>query len=93
MCWFYMGKDIAQIALDPPPLSNGQTILASPYTPSQTWEKSPPNHPGKPLRPHANVGKKCSKPSSQAFTSPPPDNAHMETTNFKKGLPLQVRLF
>ena len=39
MCWFYMGKGIAQIALDPPPLSNGQTILASPYTPSQNWGK------------------------------------------------------
>ena len=37
-------------------------------------------------------GKKCSKPSWQAFTPPPPlfglsGNARMETTHFKKGLP------
>ena len=25
-----------------------QTILASPYTPGQTWEKSATNHPGNP---------------------------------------------
>ena len=31
----------------PPPLSNGQT-----------WKKSAPNHPGKPLRPRASMGKK-----------------------------------
>ena len=50
---------IAQIALDPHPLlSNGQswkksaqTILTSPYTPGQMWEKSAPIHPGKPLHP------------------------------------------
>ena len=35
MCWFYMG--IAQIALAPRP----QTILASPDTPEQMWEKVP----------------------------------------------------
>ena len=93
MCWFYMGKGIAQIALDPPsikranhpskplhPLTNLgkkvlQTILASPYAPTQMWERSAPNHPRRPLHP------------------PLPDNAHMETPNFKKGLPLQVRLF
>ena len=51
----YMG--IAQIDLDPP-LTNRQTwkkmlqsILASLYTPRQTWEKSVPKHPGKPLHP------------------------------------------
>ena len=38
MCCFYMG--IAQIASDPPPLSNGQTL-----------KKSAPNHPGKPFHP------------------------------------------
>ena len=51
---------IAQIALDPPPPSVKRanvekkvphTILASPYTPGQTWEKSAPNHPVKPLHP------------------------------------------
>ena len=45
MCWVYMA--IAQIAQDPPPLSNGQT-----------WKKSVPNHPGKPLHPRAYIGKK-----------------------------------
>ena len=38
---------IAQIAQDPPPLSNGQM-----------WKKSVPNHPGKPLHPRANLCKK-----------------------------------
>ena len=60
MCWFYLG--VAQIALDPPPLcqtgKHGKkvplTILASPYTPLQTWEKSAPNNPRKPL--HALTG-------------------------------------
>ena len=44
MCWVYMA--IAQIAQDPPPLSNGQTwkkvfqtILASPYIPGHTLVK------------------------------------------------------
>ena len=36
---------------------------------------------------HLSVEKKCSKPSGQALT-PPPHNAHMETTHFKKGLSL-----
>ena len=37
---------IAQIAIDPPPLTNGQI-----------WEKkSAPNHPDKPLNPRANMG-------------------------------------
>ena len=58
MFWFYMG--IACLALDPPPLCQTgklgrkkvpQTILASPYTPRQTWEKSAPNQPGKTLHP------------------------------------------
>ena len=80
MCWFYMG--IAQISLDPPPppLSNGQT-----------WIKSAPNHPGKTLHPQTNMGKKCSKPSGQAFT-PLLGNAHMETTHFKKGLPTIMKM-
>ena len=37
-CWCYMG--IAQNVFRPPPLSN-----------RQTWKKSAPNHPGKPLHP------------------------------------------
>ena len=48
---------IAEISLDPFPLCQTgkcgkkvpQTILARPYTPGQTWEKSAPNHRGKPL--------------------------------------------
>ena len=38
----------------------------------------------------ANVEKKCPKPSWQALTPPLPltGSAHMETTHFKKGLPL-----
>ena len=51
---------IVQIALEPPPLlcqtgKRGKkvpkTILASPYTPGQTWGKCALNHPGKPLHP------------------------------------------
>ena len=47
-------------------------------------------HPGMPLHPRTNAGKKCSKPFWQAFTPPPPFRAmpKMETTHFKKGLPL-----
>ena len=56
---------IAQIALDPPPLCQTgkhgkkcllQTILASFYTLGQTWEKSAPSHPGKPLHTHPLSG-------------------------------------
>ena len=39
MCWFYIG--IAQIDLDPPSLLSNR----------QTWKRSAPNHPGKPLHP------------------------------------------
>ena len=61
MCWFHIV--IAQIALElPPPLSNGQT-----------WKKSVPNHPGKPVHPPL---------SSKG-------NAHLETTHFKMGFPLR----
>ena len=75
---------IAQIALDPlpPPLSNRQTwekvlqtIPASPYTLGQTWEKSDPNHPGKPFHPPPLLS----------------GNAHMETAHFKKGLPFAMK--
>ena len=66
--------DSSRKALDIPPFSVKRANV----------EKSAPNHPGKPLHPQANVGKKCPKPSWQAFTG----NAHdMETTHFKKGLP------
>ena len=54
---------------------------------AQIVEKSVPNHPGKPLHPRANVGKKCSKPSWPAFTPPLSSYAHMETAHFKKGFP------
>ena len=36
-----------------------------------------------PLSQTGNHGKKCTKPSWQAFTSPLTGNAHMETTHFK----------
>ena len=68
---------IAQIALDPPPLSTDkcgnkvpQPILASPYTPRQTWEKVPQTILASPYTP-GQCGKKCPKPSWQAFTPPP----------------------
>ena len=58
MCWFYMG--IAQIALGPPPLCRTgkrgkkvpQTILASPYTPGQTWGKKYPKPSWQAFTPH-----------------------------------------
>ena len=62
MCWFYMG--IAQIALDPPP----------PLSNRQTWNKSAPKHPDKPLHP----------------SHPLKGNAHKETTHFKCGFPYLV---
>ena len=89
----------AQIALDPsPPLCQTgkrrkkvlQTVLASPYTPGQTWGKkcSKPSWQAF-TTPRQMCGKKCPKPSWQAFTSPPlTGNAHMEATHFEKGLPL-----
>ena len=48
----------------PPPPQTGkrgkkkvpQTILASPYTPRLTWEKSAPNHPSKPSTPPPLLG-------------------------------------
>ena len=58
MCWVYMA--IAQIAQGPPPLSNGQT-----------WKKSVPNHPGKPLHPRANLCKKMLQTIiASLYTSP-----------------------
>ena len=51
--WFYMG--IAQIALDPPPLC-------------QTWKKSAPNHPGKPLHPPATWDKSAPKNTAILYT-------------------------
>ena len=59
VCWFYMV--IAQIALEPPPPSVKRENVgkkcpkpywqALTYYPSQMWEKSAPNNPGKPLHP------------------------------------------
>ena len=54
MCWLYMG--IAQIALDPPPSGKRANMKKSaPKHPDNnkqtswaTWEKSAPNHSGKP---------------------------------------------
>ena len=60
----YVG--IAQIALNPPPCQRGkrgqkvvQTILESRHTHGQTWEKSAPNHPGKPLPPRPPTFGQC----------------------------------
>ena len=76
MCRIHMG--IAQIALDQPPLPNGQM-----------WKKSPPNHPGKPLHSRANVRKKVPQAILARLYTPPPLRAMpMETTHLKKGLPL-----
>ena len=45
--------------------------------------------PPAPLCQTGKCGKKCLKPSWQAFTPAPlTGNAHMKTTHFKKGLPL-----
>ena len=66
---------IAQIALDPPPLSNGRT-----------WTKSAPNHPGKPLK-FTPLGKRGKKSASN-HPDKPLQCPYMETTHFKKGLPL-----
>ena len=61
MCWVYMA--IAQIAQDPPLCQTDkhekkffQTILASPYTPGQTWGKKCPKQSCKPLHPPALSG-------------------------------------
>ena len=92
MCWFYMG--IAQIALDPP-LSVKQANMEL-KCPKPSWQvltppgnvgKSAPNHPGKPLHPQATWEK--SDPNHPGNHPPPlTGNAHLETTHFKKGLPL-----
>ena len=72
---------IAQIAIDPPP----------PLTNGQIWEKkSAPNHPDKPLNPRANMGVP-NYPSKPLHPPPLRGNAHLETTHFKKGLPLVMR--
>ena len=78
MCCFYMG--IVNIA------------LALAFVKQANVEKSAPNHPGKPLHPQANVGKKCPRPSWQAFTPTPlTGSADMETTQLKRGLPLATQ--
>ena len=77
---------IAEISLDPFPLCQTgkcgkkvpQTILARPYTPGQTWEKSAPSHPCKPLL--------CTPTALKG-------NAHMEIIHFKKELPFTVEDF
>ena len=51
-----------------------QTIPASPYTLGQTWEKSDPNHPGKPFH-----------PPSPPFQAMPIWKQHIS----KRGFPLQ----
>ena len=58
MCWFDVG--IAQIALDPFPLSNGQM-----------WKKSAPNHPGKPLHPRQMWKKSAPSHPSKPLHPPP----------------------
>ena len=60
ICCFYNG--IAQIALDPPlpPLSKGQM-----------WKKGPQTILASPYTPGQALGKKCPKPSWEAFTPTP----------------------
>ena len=68
---------IAKIALDPAPSVKQANV-----------EKSAPNHPGNPLHPQANVGKKGPKPSWQAFTPPPP----LRGNAFQKGASLDRQI-
>ena len=73
MCWFYMG--IAQIALDPPPLSVKQANVEK-KCPKPSWQA---------LTPSGKRGEKV--PYTIMASLSLSGNAHMETTHFKKGLP------